>query len=99
MSHRVQQDIDPDRIALYGKSEEEFGVVGLALVRVAEVGVVRRQHEDPAVRVGEGVSVNRFAVFPTLGSFAARSAVEADVRDLGNSFGLEERAENRMIDR
>ena len=49
--HRVEEDVDADRVAFDRESVEKFRIIGFALVRVAQVGVVRCQHEDVAVRV------------------------------------------------
>src|SRR6476619_4728560 len=50
---RVEQGVDPERVAVHGELVEVARVVSLALEGVAEVGVVRDENDQPAVRIGD----------------------------------------------
>ena len=63
VSHRIDNGVDAERVALGGKLQEVAVVVALALEGVAEVGVVGHQHHDAAaVLVHDGAHVRYGAV-------------------------------------
>src|SRR5262245_50572794 len=57
--HGVEEDVDAKRIAFRGKTIEVPAIFAFALERVAEVGVVRDDHDDVAMRVLDGAHVRR----------------------------------------
>src|SRR5688572_29376949 len=74
VTHRVEQDVQPDGVAIGRELEKILRVGGFTLPRVGDVGVVRHQHHDPAIAIGDGANVRLGAVCSQLGGAAAHSA-------------------------
>src|SRR5512145_2375617 len=55
--HAVEDDVEPDGVALGREAEEELRVLGLALPGIRDVGVVRHHHHQPAMRVADAAKV------------------------------------------
>src|SRR5262245_57878059 len=66
MSHRVHDRVDPDGVSLRREQIEIPRVLTLALPGIRDVGVVRHQHHDVAVTIGDGAQMRLGAVVAAL---------------------------------
>ena len=69
--HRVKQDVDADRVAFDRKIVKVCRIVRFALVRVAEIAVVRDEDDDATLRIDHRARVGGRAVGSSLGRRAA----------------------------
>jgi hypothetical protein len=82
VTHRVQQHVDAERIAVRRELLEVSRVLTLALPRVLDVGVVGHQDHDSTVVIGNRTHVRYRAVGSLLRRASARAHEEIDARDL-----------------
>ena len=99
MAHRVEQDVDPERVAVRRELLEEERVPILSLPGVGDIGVVRHQHQDPAMFVRDGPQMRHFAVNAAFGGGAAAPPPELDRGDLRYLVDERERAKHRVVER
>src|SRR5438477_13170175 len=76
MRHRVEQDVDADRIAFHGKPQEILVAVAFPLETVAEIRIVGDEHHDAAVVVEDGARMRGGAIGPPFRRAAAASEPE-----------------------
>src|SRR5215510_10617634 len=76
--HHVDEHIHGDLIAFDGEPIEVSRILTLTLPRIAHVGVVRHQHHEPAVAVGDPACVDLRAVGAALRRATAAAAPVAD---------------------
>src|SRR5262249_29173825 len=96
MRHRIQDDVDADRIPLARELVEVLPHVAFPLERVAEIGVVRHEHEHVAVGVERASRMRDGAVASALRSPVAKRP-EADRRNLRQLADVVEHVEDRMF--
>src|SRR5258705_1982330 len=97
MRQGVEDRVDAEGVTARTDSDEVFGAVAFALPGIAEVGVVRHQHDQAAVLVVDAARLRHRAVRAALRRAAAGSQIEPDVRDLRDRRDLELRMEQRVI--
>src|SRR5215471_4459832 len=62
MGQRVEHRVDAERVSIRTEIDEVGGVIALAFPGIAVVGVVRHQHNHPALLVDDGTRVRGGAV-------------------------------------
>ena len=93
---RVEQHVDPERVAVHGELVEVARVVSFALEGVAEIGVVRDENDQPAVLIGDTTCVRLGAVRAAFGGVAGAGPI-VDRRDLDDAGNLELHVKDRMV--
>ena len=92
--NRVQQGVDPERVAEAGKAFEVDAAFAFALERIAVVGVVGDQHEHVALLIENDARVRDLAVDALRGLTGVLP--QADRRNLRHAFHVVEHVKDRM---
>src|SRR5690349_9263543 len=71
MTHCIEHSIKADSVSVGREMEEERRVIPFAFPRVGDVGVVRHQHYDAALLVGDCGQIGHGALPAELGGIAA----------------------------
>src|SRR5438876_577584 len=66
MCHRIEHNVDTDRVSRHREPLEVVRTFAFTLVGVAEIGVVRHHHDQPALGVVDAAEVRHRAVFAAL---------------------------------
>src|SRR5262245_46493267 len=97
--HRVEDDVDAEGIARTCELVEILSAIAFAFEGVAEVGVVRHDHQKMSRAVHDASDVRFGAERPTLGGGATRAVPESDRRDLNFFLNVVQRVKDRMLER
>ena len=98
MCHRVEENINPQTIAVRSKLRKVTWVVSFSFPCVSDIGVVRHHYEESTVFVSDRTEVRFFAVFTAFRSSSPAYAVpKLDRRDLRNGGHMGQGAEDGMI--
>src|SRR6476660_2850845 len=74
VGHRVEQDVDPNRVRIRREPEEVVGLLAFTFPGIGQVGVVHHDDHEPAVVVRDAADIGWRAVFvPALDGASPRS--------------------------
>ncbi len=99
VTHRPDEDVDPQTVGVWRESVEEEGYVSLPLPAVRDVGVEADEDEESPVVIEDAPNVGNGRLRSELGGPAAVAPLRLVRRDLGDLLYLIKGGKERMLGR